>query len=140
MARPFGTYNTATRAPRLHQVWQSMRILRGRFTSADLLTTADSGESAVHKYCRALCQAGYLRLVQAAESGRTGSRNVYALVRDSGPAAPIRRADGSGVYDPNTRVVWGLDAKPVPNREAGREAGRDAAMQEITHGVGAGDE
>lgn len=114
MARPAGTYNTHTQAPGLQQVWQSMRIMRGGFTVGDLLTTAQIGESAVHKYCRALAAAGYLRLVRARRSGHTGSRDLWALVRDSGPTAPIRRHDGTGVFDPNTGIVWGLGGQQVP--------------------------
>ncbi len=114
MARTFGSYNVATQAPGLQQVWQAMRIMRGGFTTATLLTTADTGESAVHKYTRALARAGYLRLVKPRMSGHTGSRDLWALVRDTGPLAPIRRHDGSGVYDPNTGLAWGLDGKPAP--------------------------
>lgn len=104
MGRTVGAYSTRHQAPRLQQVWQSMRVLR-RFTTADLLTTAACGQSQVHKYCRALARTGYLRLHLARVSGRPGSRDVWLLVRDSGPEAPIRRQDGSGVYDPNTRAV-----------------------------------
>lgn len=113
MARTEGSYSTTHRAPRLQQVWQSMRIMRARFTTGDLLTTADTSISAVHKYCRALGRAGFLRLVQARVSGRPGSRDVWALVRDTGPLAPIRREDGSGVYDPNTGVAWGNEGLPL---------------------------
>lgn len=112
MARPFGTYNATTQAPMLQRVWQSMRVMR-RFTTANLQATAEAGESAVRKYLAALRRAGFVRLVQARVSGRPGSRDVWALVRDSGPAAPIRRADGSGVYCPNTQVLWNLEGLPV---------------------------
>lgn len=113
MARTTGSYNHRTVAPSLQRVWQSMRIYRSRFTTADLITTARAGDSAVAKYVRALAQAGYLRLVQARVSGRPGSRDVWCLVRGvDSPVAPIRRRDGSGVYDPNTRVAWGLDGLP----------------------------
>ena len=112
MARTVAAYSTAHTAPRQQPVWQAMRIQR-RFTTRDLLTTADCGESQVHKYCRALAQAGFLRLHQARVSGRPGSRDVWLLVRDSGPTAPIRRHDGSGVFDPNTGVAWGMDGLPI---------------------------
>ena len=115
MARTQHAYSTTHQAPRLQQVWQAMRIMRARFTTADLLTTADASESAVHKYCRALARAGFLRLVQERVSGRPGSRDVWALARDSGPQAPIRRHDGSGVYDPNTRVAYSMDGMAIAN-------------------------
>lgn len=113
MGRTHHAYSTTHQAPRLQQVWQAMRIMRARFTTADLLTTANASESAVHKYCRALARAGFLRLVQARVSGRPGSRDVWALARDTGPEAPIRRQDGTGVYDPNTGVAWGTQGLPL---------------------------
>lgn len=116
MARTVAAYSTTHRAPRLQQVWQSMRIMRARFTTADLVSTGSASESAVHKYCRALARAGFLRLVQARVSGRPGSRDVWALVRDSGPAAPIRREDGTGVFDPNTGVAWGTEGLPLADK------------------------
>ncbi len=116
MARTVAAYSTTHQAPRLHQVWQSMRIMRTRFTTADLVSTTTASESAVHKYCRALARAGFLRLVQARVSGRPASRDVWALVRDTGPAAPIRRQDGTGVYDPNTGAAWGVQGLPIANK------------------------
>lgn len=130
MARTEAAYSTASQAPALQRVWQSMRIHR-RFTAPDLMTTAEAGETAVHKYLKALHAAGYLRLAQPRVSGRPGSFDLWALVRDSGPLAPIRRRDGSGVFDPNTQQVWSLqgqlvqDAPPPPPprlAQAGREA------------------
>lgn len=105
MARVAGAYSTASQAPALHRVLQAMRIMR-RFTTAELVMTSDIGESAVMKYCRALAQAGFLRCVLPRVSGRAGSRDVWQLVRDTGPHAPIRRWDGSGVYDRNTGQAW----------------------------------
>ncbi len=105
MARTEGAYSTTSaRAPMLHRVWTSMRVMR-RFTSADLQTTAEAGETAVQKFCRALLQAGYLVIAKPRVSGRPGSRDLYVLVRDTGPLPPIRREDGSGVYDQNTGQV-----------------------------------
>ncbi len=119
MARPVGTYNTATQAPMLQRVWQSMRVMR-RFSTANLQATAEAGESAVRKYLMALRRAGFVILVQERVSGRPGSRDVWALVRDSGPAAPIRRHDGSGVYCPNTDKLHAL-ALPTEAQGAGHE-------------------
>jgi hypothetical protein len=92
MARIKGSYSTVSQAPGLQKVWQAMRVMR-RFTTAELLMTTDASESAVMKYSRALAQAGYLRCVRARVSGRAGSRDVWQLVRDTGPLAPIRRWD-----------------------------------------------
>jgi len=105
MARVKGSYCTVTQAPGLQKVWQAMRVFR-RFTTADLLMTVEVGESAVMKYCRALARAGYLQCARPRTSGRAGSRDVWQLVRDSGPLAPIRRWDGNGVYDRNDGIAW----------------------------------
>lgn len=112
MARTEQAYSTSSQAPALQRVWQSMRVMR-RFTTADLQTTAEAGETAVLKFTRALHQAGFLRLDKPIVSGRPGSRNVWLLVRDSGPLPPIRREDGSGVYDPNTGIAWGMQGLPM---------------------------
>lgn len=115
MARPTGAYSRGPQGPALGRVWQSMRILRHRFTVATLVITAETGESATTKYVRALAWAGYLRLVHERVSGRPGSRNEWSLVRGhDSPLAPIVRKDGSGVFDANTGVLWGLDGLPGP--------------------------
>jgi hypothetical protein len=126
MARTLAAYSTTSQAPRLQQVWQAMRIMRGHFSVADLLRTCDISESAVHKYCRALARAGYLRLLWPRVSGRAGSRDIWALVRDSGPHAPIKRQDGSAVWDPNTRHAWPLaDELPAAAVPGAAPAPRD---------------
>ena len=121
MGRTVQAYSTASQAPALQRVWQSMRVMR-RFTTADLQTTAEAGETAVLKFTRALHLTGYLRLDRPVVSGRAGSRNVWVLRRDSGPLPPIRREDGSGVFDPNTRIVWPIcppDKAPPANAVQG---------------------
>ena len=80
------------------RMWQSMRILR-RFTSGDLQATAEVGASHSQKYVRMLLQAGYLRVVQAKQSGVTGGHAVYQLIRDTGPHAP--RFGNEELRDPN---------------------------------------
>ncbi len=105
MARTPQSYSLASQAPMLQRVWQSMRVMR-RFTTADLEATAEAGETGVQKFVKALHGAGYLKLLQARVSGRPGSRDLWALGRDSGPLAPIRRADGTGVFDPNTQLTY----------------------------------
>lgn len=134
MSRPTGTYATRPTAAALQRVWQSMRILRSSFTIAELVITAESGDSATTKYVRALALAGYLRLVQPRVNGRPGSRAVWALVRGANsPLGPIRRRDGSGVYDPNTGAVWGLDGK----RQAGVQAAQAKPAKPAKHGEAA---
>lgn len=131
MPRTTHAYSSCSQAPGLQQVWQSMRIMRARFTTGDLLTTAETSESAVHKYCRGLARAGFLRLVQARVSGRPGSRDVWALVRDTGPTAPIRRKDNTAVFDPNTGTAWGMDGKPITSAADADAVARQAAPRNL---------
>lgn len=119
MGRTPNSFSQRSTAPALQKVWQSMRILRTRFDSSSLQTTAEAGKTAVEKYLKALHQAGYLRLVTPRVNGRPGSRNLFALVRDSGPTAPIRRKHGGAVYDPNTGITWGLDGKALQAQDGG---------------------
>ena len=116
MPRSFSDYSQASQAPALQRAWQSMRVMR-RFTTHDVMTTAEIGESALQKYVRSLHGAGFLKLVTPRVSGRPGSRDMWMLVRDSGPLAPIRRKDGTGVFDVNTKCAWGPDGKLQADRE-----------------------
>lgn len=139
MPRTVQAYSTTSTAPALQRVWQSMRIMR-RFTIGDLMTTSEAGKTAVEKYVAALRKAGYLRLVHNRVNGRAGSRDVFALARDTGPLAPIRRKDNTGVFDPNTDLVWNLQgeivrhaAPPPPPRLP--QAAREALRQLHGHGT-----
>lgn len=127
MARTLDSYSTASQAPMLQRVWQSMRIMR-QFSRSDLVATAEAGVTGVERYVRALLGAGYVRLVQARVSGRPGSRDRFALVRDSGPLAPIARRDGSGVFDPNTQQAWSPSGRPLA--EQALKAGMSLAQRE----------
>jgi len=81
------------------RAWQSMRILR-RFKLPDIVATAEISPNNCAKYIRALNAIGYLRVVQARHQGKAGGGAVYALVKNTGPNAPLAK-DGF-VYDPNT--------------------------------------
>jgi hypothetical protein len=138
MARKEASYSIASAAPMLDRVWTSMRIMR-RFDSGELRATAEAGETAVAKFVKALAAAGYLRLIEPRVSGRPGSRDRWMLLRDTGPLAPIRRRDDSGVYDPNTKRVWNLkgelvaDAPPPPPPKL-PQCVREALTQLARHG------
>lgn len=82
-----------------------MRIM-GRFTSAHIEITAGIGRANLIKYMRALREAGFIRVTQPRVSGRPGSYDVYQLVRNSGPKAPMLWRNGQ-VFDPNTESVYG---------------------------------
>lgn len=129
MARTPKAYSTTATAPMLNRVWTSMRLLR-RFTINDVIVTAEAGRSQVEKFVRALRDTGYLRLDQPRVSGRAGSMDVWSLTRNSGPLPPIRRKDGSGVYDPNTLMTWGPGGEPVEGALPPAAARHDQAVRE----------
>lgn len=111
MARTTGAYSKHSVAPGLQRAWQSMRIMRS-FTCPDISTTAELQIRTVRIYMRALRRAGFVRLARRRAQTSPGSFDVWALVRDSGPQAPIARRDGSGVYDRNTGISWGSNGEP----------------------------
>lgn len=82
-----------------------MRLLR-RFTAFEVRAAAEVGEENLRKYIKALAATGYLRETTAKDNGKSMGHAVWRLVRDSGPKHPIIRKDGTGVYDPNSGIVW----------------------------------
>lgn len=91
------------------QMWDAMRAMP-RFTPTALANHANVGEAevtveAARKYCRALLQAGYLRVLQRADKGNEA---VYRLVQRSGLKAPnLRRVLAVVDANTNTTVVIG---------------------------------
>lgn len=112
MSRTAGATSRATCAPGLQQAWTSMRVMR-RFTTAELEATGTLKLRALQEFCRVLHKAGYLRLVQERVSGRPGSYDLWQLVRDTGPVAPVRRKDGETVFDRNNGFTWNLQGHCV---------------------------
>jgi hypothetical protein len=82
-----------------------MRIIR-TFTINDILATAEITLYNARKYIQRLERTGYITRIQDHVSGRAGSRNVYRLVRNSGPQAPVPYLDGK-IYDPNLDQEFG---------------------------------
>jgi len=107
---------TANTAPAKDKLWQSMRIMLAGFTAAELATVSEVGLTNAEKYVRALCKAGFLRLVGKHTPGQAGSADRYSLARNTGPLSPIKHKHG-GVYDRNTGIRWGDDGKPVTDAE-----------------------
>lgn len=79
-------------------IWQSMRKLR-RFTRADLIAVAEAKRDNVNRYCAALREHGYLRVVQEKQQGIVGGDEVLLLIKNSGPVAP--RVTEDGIFDGN---------------------------------------
>ena len=83
-----------------YRIWRSIRMTR-RFSISDLVATADASRANVHKYLRALLNAGYVRIVRPAiPAHRVDGYAIYQLVDDSGPTPPRIRKDGT-VFDGN---------------------------------------
>lgn len=106
MPRTPGSLSQAHRVPGARQrLWNSIRVLK-RFTSAQLEATAAVNPANLQKYLLALDHAGYLALARPKQNGKAMGHAVWRLARDSGPLAPIVRANGSGVYDPNQATLY----------------------------------
>lgn len=96
------------------RAWNGMRIFK-RFTIADLESSAEVSAANLQKYLAALRRAGYVRIERPKRNGRAMGHAIWRLVQFTGPAAPIVRNDGTGVYDPNTGqlVPYAEDPDPV---------------------------
>lgn len=127
-------------APALHaKVWQAMRILR-RFSARDLLTTCEGlGARQLRHYLGMLRATGFVRLVRPNHAGVPGSTHVFALVRDTGPQAPVRGPQAGTVFDPNTGRTWGPGGAAVaqgPTCMPGTPAPLPRRSQVATEGTG----
>lgn len=84
-------------------MWRAMRQYR-QFSPLDIATVSNAGgiEVSLEKaraYCRALLEAGYLRVLDRAVPGRREA--LYRLIQNTGPKPPtVRRV--SVLHDPNT--------------------------------------
>lgn len=91
------------------RAWRSMRM-RGRFTIPDIVSDAASegdgrpGDN-IQRYLRSLRDAGYVvELPRRAEGAAMTSNGFkrWMLVRNTGPRAPVFRAQVNAVHDFNT--------------------------------------
>lgn len=114
----------ATKRSQVHpgqqQVWQAMRIMR-RFTHVDLQITCPLlGAEASRHYVSRLRHCGYIQRVALRRPGQPGSRDTFALVRDTGPVAPVLRHASCSVLDVNTGKAWGKGGVELPVTPAAR--------------------
>jgi len=82
------------------KMWKVMRAMK-RFTTMDLVLLVEVSWSLANRYCRALRHAGYLREDGKARQGVGRPQNIFRLVKDTGPKAPVIRPVCE-VMDPNT--------------------------------------
>ncbi|WP_157057490.1 hypothetical protein [Loktanella sp. 3ANDIMAR09] len=104
------------------RAWKAIRIQR-RFTHASIMTVVSTPASPanprnIRGYIAGLVAAGYVRVVyrpgRASVTGGSSPRQ-YALVEDTGSAAPaVRRASGV-LHDPNLKRD--IPLTPAPERE-----------------------
>ncbi|MAO57107.1 MAG: hypothetical protein CMM61_15630 [Rhodospirillaceae bacterium] len=103
------------------KLWRAMRIKAAsaeKFTSEDLIALAASGRESnpqhnAGRYLRALVNTGYLRVMPTRAPGHALTSNGfyrYALIRDTGPEAPVFRPLTGVVYDPNTEETHSLES------------------------------
>ncbi|WP_347279607.1 hypothetical protein [Plasticicumulans sp.] len=124
MARTPGSHSRSRPVTDSRQrIWNAIRIYK-RFTAFQILSGAGLNKSNVQKYLRALERAGYIAIARKKASGKTLGHAVYRLCRDTGPAHPLPRRDGSGVWDQNQQRLYPyavtqdavVSTEPAPDR------------------------
>lgn len=85
-------------------MWRTMRHLNS-FTPIDVQMHSNTDDARVaaedaQAFCRQLLRAGYLRVLRKAKPGVAPA--MYALVRNTGPIAPVERRVRA-IWDPNTK-------------------------------------
>lgn len=100
---PIVPFTPPTKRDSRSRAWTSMQILP-LFSLPDLEISALISESNAKKYVQSLLQTGYLQVIRQRTNG-SRDYNVYQLIRNSGPLAPILKRDGT-VFDPNTNTLY----------------------------------
>lgn len=107
------------------RIWSAIRIIRTNLDAGAVAMTARTAETTAIDYIRILVRGGYLAISRDA-NGKTGQRNVYRLMRDTGPTAPRRCMDF--IIDGNSGDVVALRAHSRPVWRRPRTA---SAMPEV---------
>lgn len=100
------------------RAWWVMRK-RGRFTLPGLLSTLADGTERdaignLGKYVRALEKAGIVRREDERQPGAAITSNghiCYRLLIDAGRKAPVWRESNRTVFDPNSGIVYSMEAR-----------------------------
>ncbi len=87
-----------------HRAWTSMRILH-IFSVPQILICSEISELVALEFVYQMHQTNFLRLVERCDAEVFGSENIYQLIENTGPIAPLICADGI-VYDINTRTIY----------------------------------
>ena len=86
------------------RAWTSMSILQ-IFSVSQILTCSEISKLVALEFVYQLHQIDFLRLVEGCDAEGLGSENIYQLIENTGPIAPLICADGI-VYDINTRTIY----------------------------------
>lgn len=87
-----------------HRAWTSMRILH-IFSVSQILICSEISELVALEFIYQMHRINFLRLVERCEAEVFGSENIYQLIENTGPIAPLICADGI-VYDINSRTIY----------------------------------
>ena len=96
-----------------HRAWTLIRKLR-RFELPELRRRLEISPVTLHHWFACLEESGYLERVAANPEQFPQKPDRWLLVRDTGPAAPIRRSNGT-LYDPNLAGEVELDQQRLWN-------------------------
>jgi hypothetical protein len=97
----------------VQRVWSAIRVQRRELDIPTLAMLARAPETSTGDYVRLLVRSGYLIVVRHGQ-GKSGSRTVYQLARDTGPLAPRRCI--TVMQDANTLATFDLPLRRVVRR------------------------
>ncbi|PKR90899.1 hypothetical protein CXZ10_06010 [Pleomorphomonas diazotrophica] len=95
------------------KMWTTMRTLK-KFRIADLETLAGATRDNAQRYVGALERTEFLSRLRP-EPGTAPTSNGFRrwlLVRNSGPDAPVYKAEAGEVYDRNTGIAYPIGGAP----------------------------
>ena len=87
-----------------HRAWTSMRILH-IFSASQILICSEISKLVAQEFVCQMYKVNFLRLVEVYDPTVFGSENVYQLIKNTEPNAPLLCADGV-VYDINTSSIY----------------------------------
>lgn len=90
-----------------HRAWTSMRILR-IFSASQILICSEISKLAAQEFIYQMHKIKFLRLLTRHNVEIFGSEDIYQLIHNTGPLAPLICADGV-VYDINTSSIFITD-------------------------------
>lgn len=87
-----------------NRAWTSMRILC-TFSVSQIKICSGISDSVAREFVYQMHQVNFIRLIEIYSARVFGSENIYQLIRNTGPIAPLPCANGI-VYDINARSIY----------------------------------